>query len=152
MRLSASVCTANIADVADGQWALIAPYGDHASPDGSYTQKFDRGQADKVVKAWNSITGKAARLFKNLWHGLGAKDSCPVWDGHPETDRKRWPVEKLLAQITSLRAGDGGLEGQIAWSANSASARTRGPLYPSPLWWHWPPAGEPPAVFPELLF
>jgi len=29
MRLSAAVCTANIADAADGEWALIAPFGDH---------------------------------------------------------------------------------------------------------------------------
>ena len=75
MRLSAAICTANMAGVADGEWALISPYGDHASPDGSYTQRFSREQAEKVVKTWNSITGTAARAFKNVMHGLGAKFS-----------------------------------------------------------------------------
>ncbi len=100
MRLSAAICTANISAVADGDWALISPYGSHASPDGSYTQHFDRAQADKVVKTWNSISGTAARAFKNLWHKRGGTFSVPVWDGHPETDKTRWPVEKLLAEIT----------------------------------------------------
>ena len=148
MRLSAAICTANIAAAADGDWVPVAPYGVHPSPDGSYVQKFDRTQADKVVATWNSITGVAARVFKNMWHGLGPKRSCPVWDGHPETDKKRWPKEKLLAEITDLRTGNDGLEGRIRWTGN---ARPPGPLYPSPLWWHWPPAGDPAAVFPELL-
>ncbi len=148
MRLTASICTANIAGAADGDWVPVAPYGDHPSPDGSYVQRFGRDQADKVVATWNSITGVAARAFKNLWHGLGGKTSCPVWDGHPETDKRRWPKAKLLAEITDLRTGESGLEGRLRWTGN---ARPTGPLYPSPLWWHWPPAGSPPAVYPELL-
>lgn len=151
MRLSAAICTANIAGVADGGWALISPYGDHAAPDGSYAQRFDRQQAGEVVKTWNSITGQAARVFKNMWHGLGAKFTAPVWDGHPETDRQRWPKEKLLAEITDLRAGEAGLEGCITWNARGASERSARRLYPSALWWHLPPSGIPPLVFPELL-
>lgn len=151
MRLSAAICTANIGTVADGEWALIAPYGDHASPNGEYTQHFDRAQADKVVKTWNSIAGTAARYMKNAMHRLGLRGSSPVWDGHPETDKQRWPKEKLLAEITDIRAGDDGLEGRVTWNAKGIAARTKGPLYPSPLWWHWPPSGEPPTVFPELL-
>jgi hypothetical protein len=150
MRLSAAICTANIAGVADGEWALISPYGDHAAPDGS-TQRFSIEQADKVVKTWNSITGTAARAFKNVMHGLGAKFSTPVWEGHPETDKQRWPKEKLLAEITDVRTGTDGLEGRVTWNAKGAAKRAAGPLYPSPLWWHWPPSGEPPSVFPELL-
>jgi hypothetical protein len=148
MRLSAAICTANIAEAADGDWVPVAPYGEHPSPDGSYVQVFTREQAEKVVATWNSITGTAARLFKNMWHGLGAKSTCPVWDGHPETDKVRWPKAKCLAEITELRTGNDGLEGRLRWTGN---ARPRGPLFPSPLWWHWPPAGEPPAVYPELL-
>ncbi|MEI6280319.1 MAG: phage protease [Verrucomicrobiae bacterium] len=151
MRLSAAICTANISGVADGGWALISPYGDHASPDGSYTQRFSREQAEKVVKTWNSITGTAARVFKNVMHGLGAKFSTPVWEGHPETDKQRWPKEKLLAEITDVRTGNEGLEGRVTWNAAGAVKRAAGALYPSPLWWHWPPSGEPPSVFPELL-
>jgi hypothetical protein len=153
MQLSAviSANAANLAAIEDGDWGVIAPYGDHPSPDKSYIQKFSREQAEKVVATWNSITGTAARVFKNLWHGLGAKSTCPVWDGHPETDKKRWPITKLLAEITDLRIGEAGLEGRLTWNEQGSGARTRGPLYPSSLWWHWPPSGEPPSVFPELL-
>jgi hypothetical protein len=151
MRLSAVVCTANIAGVADGEWALIAPYGRHASPDGSYDQEFFREDAERVVRTWNSLTGVAARVFKNLLHGLGPKRSAPVWDGHPETDKLRWPKEKLLCEVEDLRVAADGLEGQITWNTKGQAARTRGPLYPSPLWWHWPPSGMPPTVHPELL-
>ena len=151
MRLSAGICTANIAGVADGEWALIAPYGDHPSPDGSYLQRFDRAQAEKVVTTWNSITGTAARVFKNVMHGLGPKFSTPCWEGHPETDKQRWPKDKLLAEVTDIRTGQDGLEGRVTWNAKGATTRARGPLFPSALWWHWPPSGEPRAVFPELL-
>ena len=34
--------------------------------------------------------------------------------------------------------------------AKGMERRTRGPLYPSPLWWHFPPNSEG-KVFPELL-
>lgn len=153
MQLSAviSANAANLAAIEDGDWGVISPFGDHPSPDGSYVQKFSREQAEKVVKTWNSITGTAARFFKNALHGLGAKSTCPVWDGHPETDKKRWPVSKLLAEITDLRVTDAGLEGRLSWNSKGDTARTRGPLFPSSLWWHWPPSGNPPSVFPELL-
>ena len=151
MRLSAGICTANIAGVANGEWGLISPYGDHPSPDGSYTQHFDRAQADKVIGSWKSLGGMAFRWFKNMAHGIISANSIPIWDGHPETDRARWPKEKRLGEITELRAGDLGLEGRITWNDRGTSARTRGPLFPSPLWWHWPPSGTPPTVFPELL-
>jgi len=153
LRLSACI-SANAADVtkvADGDWWLIAPYGDFPSPDGTYSQAFHREEADEVVKTWNSLTGKAARMFKNLWHGLGAKTSAPVWDGHPETDQNRWPVSRLLAEITDLRATPNGLEGIGAWNSKGIERRTQGPLYPSPLWWHNPPSGTPRMVHPELL-
>ena len=142
---------ADITTIPDGGWALISPYGDFPAPNGLYSQVFSRTEADELVKTWNSVTGKAARVFKNLWHGLGPKASAPIWDGHPETDRQRWPVERLLAEVTDLRAAANGLEGRVTWNARGMERRTRGPLYPSPLWWHNPPAGTPPTVHPELL-
>lgn len=151
MQLSPAVSTANIAAVADGDWALIAPYGDHPAPNGAYVQHFDRGQAEKIVGSWNSISGLALRLTKNALHGRIGKSSAPVWDGHPETDKARWPKEKLLAEITDLRAGDDGLEGCVTWNSKDPARRTPGPLYPSAWWFHWPPSGDPPVVYPEIL-
>jgi len=149
--LSAAVFTANISLVSNGEWALIAPYGDHPAPDGSYIQRFDRSQAQKVVETWNSTAGIAARVFKNKAHNLAENGSLPIWDGHPDSDKARWPKEKLLGQVTDIRAGQAGLEGLLTWNAKGMHSRTRGPLYPSPLWWHQPPSGIPPTVFPELL-
>ncbi len=140
----------DISAVPDDGWCVIAPYGTHPSPDRTYTQVFTREQADKVVKTWNSLTGAAARWFKNIAHGLGGKFSAPVWDGHPETDKGRWPKEHLLGEITALRAGDAGLEGRQTWNSQGCERRTRGPLYPSPLWWHFPKDAQG-RVFPELL-
>ena len=152
MLLSAAVfCTANIALVSNDGWALIAPFGDHPAPDRSYVQRFDRTQSAKVVATWNSPTGMAARIFKNKAHNRDGSDSMPVWDGHPDSDRARWLHGKLLGEVTKLRTGSAGLEGLLSWNAKGMARRTRGPLYPSPLWWHLPPAGNPPTVFPEFL-
>jgi hypothetical protein len=153
MRLSAYITenAADVAGIADGEWAIIAPYGRFLSPDGSYVQDFQRTDAEKVVQTWNSMTGIAARRFKNLWHGLGFRSGAPVFDGHPDADAKRWPKTKVLAEVLDVRAGGGGLEGRVTWNAAGAERRTRGPLYPSALWWHWPPAGDPPSVHPEFL-
>ncbi len=150
MRLSLAISTANVAEVADGGWAMIAPYGVHPSPGGDYVQSFTREQAEKAVATWNSLPGLAARWLKNLVHGRMSY-ALPVFDGHPDSDKQRWPKEKILGDVTDLRAGGAGLEGQFTWNAKGADRRTRGPLFPSPLWWHWPAKGEPPTVYPELL-
>ena len=140
----------DVSHVGDGEWMEISPYGDFLAPDGSYVQRFHKEQAEQVVATWNSLTGMAARIFKNMWHRLGRKTSIPVWDGHPDADSGRWPADKLLAEVSEVRAGAKALEGKVAWSTSN-QARTAGPLYPSPKWWHMPPAGNPPAVYPELL-
>jgi len=152
LRLTAFISSnaPDVSSVADGEWMEIAPYGDFLSPDGSYVQKFHKEQAEKVVATWNSVTGVFSRLCKNMWHRLGRKTSVPVWDGHPDGDALRWPKESLLAEVTDLRAGATALEGMVSWNTANA-ARTRGPLYPSPKWWHYPPSGNPRAVYPELL-
>ena len=139
------------AQIEDGQWLDIAPFGDFQRPDGSAVQRFSPDQAEKVLRTWNSITGTAARYFKNLLHGLGAKSTCPIWDGHPDDDKARYPVERCLGEITDLRTTANALQGRVKWNPKGMASRRRGPLYPSPLWWHMPPSGDPPAVFPELL-
>ncbi len=153
MQLSALITenASDMAAIANGDWGLIAPYGEHPAPDGSYVQKFDRDQAEKVVRTWNSITGMAARCFKNMVHGLGTKFTSPIWEGHPESNKKLWPKEKLLGEITDLRTGNNGLEGRVTWNAKGMADRMKGKLYPSALWWHWPPSGQPRTVYPELL-
>ena len=52
--------------------------------------------------------------------------------------------------MEALRVGDAGLEGQVTWNAANDDRRTRGPLYPSAYWWHFPKDALG-RVFPELL-
>jgi hypothetical protein len=146
--------TENASDVSglgDGEWMVIAPFGDYLRPDRSAIQKFPREQGKKVLKTWNSLTGVAARYFNNIRHKLGFKSSCPIWDGHPDNDKARYPVERCLGEITELRVTANALEGRVKKDPTGWANRTPGPLFPSVLWWHFPPSGDPPAVFPELI-
>jgi hypothetical protein len=153
MRLSALLTpnAPNIAGIRNDEWFVICPLGEFPSPDKDYTQVFNREQAEDVVRTWNSIPGTAARWFKNKWHKLKSTiNGAPGWDGHPETDKNRWPVERLLCEVTDLRVTDSALEGKITWNEKGLERRTRGPLYPSPIFWHFPP-NEQRKVFPVLL-
>jgi hypothetical protein len=141
----------DVSKIENGQWLTISPFGDFLRPDGSAVQRFHLDQAESVIRTWNSLTGVAARYFKNLFHGLGKKATCPIWDGHPDSDNKRYPVERLLGEITELRVTANSLQGRVQWNPKGLETRRKGSLYPSPLWWHFPPAGNPPAVFPEML-
>jgi hypothetical protein len=118
----------DVAQVEDGQWLDIAPFGDFQRPDGSAVQRFSPDQAEKVLRTWNSITGTAARYFKNLLHGLGAKSTCPIWDGHPDDDKARYPVERCLGEITDLRTTANALQGRVKWNPKGMATRRRGPL------------------------
>jgi hypothetical protein len=153
MRLSAMI-SANAPDVSainNDEWFVICPFGEFPSPDRSYTQMFGKAEADEVLRTWNSIPGTAARWFKNKWHRLtSTSNGAPGWDGHPETDKNRWPVERLLCEVTDLRVTENALEGKITWNAKGMERRTRGPLFPSPIFWHNPPDAER-RVFPALL-
>jgi type II secretory pathway pseudopilin PulG len=153
LRLSAFLTpnAPNIAGIRNDEWFVICPLGEFPSPDKSYTQVLTREQAEEVVRTWNSIPGTAARWFKNKWHKLKSTiNGAPGWDGHPETDQARWPVERLLCEVTDLRVTDAGLEGKITWNEKGLERRTRGPLYPSPIFWHLPPNDQR-KVFPVLL-
>lgn len=153
MRLSAFLTpnAPDISAIANDEWFLICPIGEFPSPDKSYVQDCSRAQLDEVVKTWNSISGTAARWFKNKWHKLKSTvNGAPGWDGHPETDKSRWPIERLLCEVTDLRVSEAGLEGKITWNAKGMERRTRGPLFPSPIFWHLPP-NEERRVFPALL-
>ena len=135
---------------ADG-WFVIAPYGEHPAPDGSYVQVFTRNEAEKMVSTWNSFAGRAARWAFNLRHrGHIADTSAAVWQGHPDADPERWPDKLELAGIADLRAGENGLEGQTTWNAETMKQRQAGPLKPSPFWMHGKPDAQG-RVFPELL-
>ena len=136
---------------ADG-WQILAPYGTHAAPDGTYRQVFHRPQAVKLVETWNSFAARAVRWAHNARSGAGFfSAAAPVWDGHPDADAARYPVKRQLGAITEVRAGEQGLEGLVTWNhAADTAARSAGPLKPSPYWLHEAPDAAS-SVFPELL-
>lgn len=137
---------------ADG-WYLISPLGNFPRPNpADGTQIFGLDQAKSVVSTFNSLTGKAGRYFKNMWHGLGAKATLPVFEGHADNDPKRWRTLNRLGEIDGLHADEQGLWGHVTWNAEGLRNRTAelGPLKPSPLFWHNPPDDQG-RVFPEML-
>lgn len=136
---------------ADG-WYLISPTGTFPDPDRSYVQVFGEEQARDVVSTFNSFAGRAARHIKNLWHGAGFTDSIPIFEGHSDRDRDRWPTMNRLGDITDLRADQAGLWGMVTWNAAGLAKRTRefGPLKPSPVYWHEKPDATG-RVYPAML-
>ncbi len=140
-----------VLDTPEDGWFLIAPYGEHPSPDGSYVQVFQRSQAERMVTTWNSLTGRVARWTYNLRHrGQIGNMGSTVWEGHPDVDPARWPAKLHLADISALRAGENGLEGQTTWNSENMARRGRGPLKPSPFWVHEAPDANG-RVYPEML-
>jgi hypothetical protein len=133
-------------------WYLICPYGEFPRPNGDGVQIFQREQADEVVRTFNSMGGLAGRFFKNMWHGLGRKSTVPAFEGHADADPKRWRTMNVLAEASEVKADADGLWGRISWNAANLAARTqeRGPLKPSPIFWHQPPDAQG-RVFPALL-
>jgi hypothetical protein len=147
---SANAVTLPLDLPADG-WFVIAPYGEHAAPDGSYVQIFGPEQAARVVETWNSLSGRAVRWVHNLKNGVSKFSlAAPVWEGHPDVDAERWPRKNLLAQLADVRVGAQGLEGRATFNAEGMAQRGRGPLKPSPYWMHEAPDASG-RVFPELL-
>ena len=134
-------------------WYLISALGEFAAPEPQqHCQVFGRDQAREVVSTFNSISGKAARCIKNLWHGFGPNFSIPIFEGHSDRDPKRWPTMNRLGEISDLRADDSGLWGLVTWNAAGLAKRTRefGPLKPSPIFWH-EAKDDQGRVFPALL-
>lgn len=133
-------------------WYLVSPYGEFPGPDGDRVQVFREAQARDVVSTFNSTAGIAARYFKNMWHGLGAKHSVPIFEGHSDRDPKRWSTMNQLAEAKDLSAGEEGLWGYITWNKAGLARRTQemGPLKPSPVFWHEPMDAQG-RVFPALL-
>ncbi len=146
--LLGSITSAN-ALVRDGEmpadgWYLAAPFGEHPSPNGAYTQVFGMTEAQDILRSWNSMPAKAFRVVKNLKHTRKLKMSAPIFAAppgqpHPDEDYANWSPLNELASFGELRTSNAGLEVYVTWNAAGMKTRERGPLHPSINWWHSPP-------------
>lgn len=105
------------------EWLEISPYGEFPNKKGK--QIVRRSHADRMVAAFNSLLGRAARGFRGL----------PIYVGHPDVDPQRWPDDRRYGRVNQLDARDGGLWGLVAWNDLGRKNRAEGYyVYPSPAW------------------
>jgi len=129
------------------EWLLLAPYGEsvyrHKQPDGSFAvlrQCVTPEGAAKMVKAFNSWTARAGRLFRG----------APIYKGHPDADPQRWPDDTRLGSVQKVEAREDGIHVFVAWNSKGLENRKEGFLvYPSPGW-DCEVVGD--RIIPDVLF
>ncbi|MDD2763480.1 MAG: phage protease [Opitutaceae bacterium] len=115
------VGAANELSDAGHSWFRLSPYGDYPVNIAEHgrrrrvIQRIDRAAADEMIAAFNSLAGRAARLFRGL----------PVYIGHP--DDPEWKREnpgipaQAQGRVKELQARADGLYGRIALNAAGAA-------------------------------
>lgn len=115
------------------EWVRIAPFGEWPNKVG--LQVFDREAAEAMVKAFNSISSKAATLFRGM----------PIYVGHP--DNLEWHKEnpgiraEAVGRLKQLDVRADGLYGRAALN-DEGKRLLSGDAAPyeahSPHWGLWP--------------
>lgn len=111
-------------DEIDG-WFKISPYGVFSGRMPGRPQHFGRPQAAAIEEEFNSLRGKAGRLFRGI----------PIYRGHPDVDPEIWQDDRRLGKVTKLEVRDDGLWGYAEW--NSLGRENQAEefwIYPSPRW------------------
>lgn len=103
-----SISAINESIAGDQEWVRIAPY--RVIPNRVGPQVVDREAADRMVSAFNSISGR----LKNFFRGL------PGYEGHvddPEWAKQHPGVSaESVLRIKELEARDDGLYGRVVWN------------------------------------
>lgn len=108
----------------DGEWLKISPYGDFPNKVG--LQRITKGDAETMVAAFNSLRGRAARLFMGL----------PIYVGHPDVEPTPTTDRRRYGKITDLEARDDGFYGKVALNDLGQEAIAQGHyLFNSPAWY-----------------
>jgi len=108
----------------DGEWLKISPYGDF--PNKAGLQRLQPADAETMVTAFNSLRGRAARLFLGL----------PIFVGHPDVEPAVYPDKRRYGKITDLAARADGLYGKVALNDLGQAAIEQGHyLFNSPAWY-----------------
>lgn len=113
----------NARPVDGGEWQQISPYGEFPHPLGM--QRFQRPQADGLVKAFNSLLGRLGNLFRGV----------PIFVGHPDMDATKYTDHRRRGKLLALEAREDGLWGKPEWNALGNENIAEGyHVYPSPVW------------------
>lgn len=106
------------------EWLKITPYGDYPNVVG--LQRIQKPDAEAMVAAFNSLRGRAARLFLGL----------PIYSGHPDVDPERYTDRRRYGKITELEARADGLYGKVAFNDLGKTAMEQGHFqFNSPTWY-----------------
>lgn len=107
-----------------GEWLQISPYGDFPNKVG--LQRINKPDAEAMVAAFNSLRGRAARLFMGL----------PIYVGHPDVEPTPNADRRRYGKITDLEARDDGFYGKVALNDLGKAAVEQGHyLFNSPAWY-----------------
>jgi FtsZ-binding cell division protein ZapB len=108
----------------DGEWMKISPYGDFPNKVG--LQRVTKADAELMVTAFNSLRGRASRLFMGL----------PIYVGHPDVEPGNHADKRRYGKITDLEAREDGFYGKVALNSLGKAAIDEGHyLFNSPAWY-----------------
>lgn len=123
--------------VLQDNFVQLSPYGDfpHSGPVNPRTktpiypkgciQRLDNAAAAAMVKQFDSLAGRAGRLFGGL----------PWYIGHPDVDPMKYPDPKAYGWIMKLENRNDGLYAQVKWTPTGEELKTEGSFkYFSPYW------------------
>lgn len=85
-------------------WFEFAPVGDFPHAQG--IQRIDRTAVETMANEFNSVAGRLQRAFVGR----------PIWIGHHDEDRVKYPDPKAYGWITALQARDTGLYAKAKWT------------------------------------
>jgi hypothetical protein len=107
----------------DGEWLKISPYGDFPNKVG--LQRVQKADAEAMVAAFNSLRGRASRLFMGL----------PIYVGHPDMEPQAYPDKRRYGKITDLEARPDGFYGKVAFNDLGKNVMDQGHFqFNSPSW------------------
>lgn len=118
-----TIIATNLRPIEEGEWLQISPWGEFPNEVG--LQRMTRQRGDMMVTAFNSFGGRLGRFFKGV----------PIYVGHPDRDRIKYPDHRRYGKITDLEARDDGLYGKVAWNDLGKTNFEQGyHVYPSAVW------------------
>lgn len=127
-----AICNSEIGSTDEEGWVKIASYGTHPGSVAGRDQHFYEEDANAVISEFNSLRGRAGRLFRGI----------PIYIGHPDSRPDLYTDHRRLGKYTDLQARADGLWAKEELNSLGLENKREGYwMYPSPRW--DAPAGRP---------
>ena len=127
--LDAEIAAANNGD--GRKSTVFLPYSESTFKDGSgkvWRQIFGKEEAAALVTSFNSLWGRAARMFAPV----------PIFAGHPDVDPEAYKNHGRLGEIVALNEAAGGVTLDVEWTdegvAHNSLPDDQRRRKPSPVW------------------